>query len=170
MFLRFYLIYFDVSIARRFARSQGRMERNDRCSRWSNVLGANRRLANANSSMLQENNPDAACVYVHTGTYFEMYSDRHEISRKWGKYEKKERQESKESKEIQESSPRNNFLVGNYRLRTGQEVGEYTEAVLRTRRDLSLHRERIATAVDPFVTLIMLIMVYVCLDYSIGIS
>ena len=35
--------------------------------RWSNILGANRRLANAKSSMLQEYNPDAACMYeIHT--------------------------------------------------------------------------------------------------------
>ena len=43
-----------------------KIEENDRCSKWSNVFGANRRLANAKSSMLQENNPDAACMYVHT--------------------------------------------------------------------------------------------------------
>ena len=48
----------------RYARSQGRMERDDICGRWSNISGANRRLANAKSSMLQENNPDAACMYV----------------------------------------------------------------------------------------------------------
>ena len=40
-----------------------KIEENDRCSKWSNVFGANRRLANAKSSMLQENNPDAACMY-----------------------------------------------------------------------------------------------------------
>ena len=51
------------------------MQRNGRCSRWSNILGANRRLANAKISMLQEINPDAACMYVHTS--FDMYSDRH---------------------------------------------------------------------------------------------
>ena len=43
--------------------------------RWSNILGANRRLANAKISMLQENKRDAACVYVHTS--FDTYSDRH---------------------------------------------------------------------------------------------
>ena len=61
------------------ARSQARMEwSNDICSRWSNILGANRRLANAKSAMLQENNPDAACMYVYTrSTYFDMYSGRH---------------------------------------------------------------------------------------------
>ena len=34
--------------------------------RWSNIFGANRRLASAKSSMLQENNPDAphACTYT----------------------------------------------------------------------------------------------------------
>ena len=52
----------------RRARSQG-------CSTWSNILGANRRLANAKSSMLQENNPAAASMYVHTS--FDLYSDRH---------------------------------------------------------------------------------------------
>ena len=46
------------------ARSHGKMERDNICSRISNILGANRRLANANSSMPQENNPDAACMYV----------------------------------------------------------------------------------------------------------
>ena len=47
----------------------------DRCSRWSNILGANRRLANAKSSCLQENNADAACMCVHTSFY--IYSHRH---------------------------------------------------------------------------------------------
>ena len=62
--------------AARYARSQGRMERNDRCSRWSHILGASRLPANAKSSMLQENNPDAACMlYVHMYTSFDMYSD-----------------------------------------------------------------------------------------------
>ena len=53
------------------------MERNDRCNIWSNILGAHRRLANAKSPMLQENNPDAVCMYVHTSTCFGMYSDQH---------------------------------------------------------------------------------------------
>ena len=44
-------------------------------NRWSNILGATRRLAKAKSSMLQENNLDAACMYVHTS--FGMCSDRH---------------------------------------------------------------------------------------------
>ena len=34
----------------------------------NNVNEANRRLANAKSSMLQENNPDAACMH-HTNRY-----------------------------------------------------------------------------------------------------
>ena len=38
-------------------------------------LGANRRLVNAKTSMLQEKNPDAACMCVHTS--FGKYSDRH---------------------------------------------------------------------------------------------
>ena len=51
----------------RYARSQGRMERNDRCiGMWSYILGAKGRLVNAQSSMLQENNPDATCMYVYT--------------------------------------------------------------------------------------------------------
>ena len=55
------------------ARSQGRIERNDRCGRWPNIVGANRRLANAKSFILQENNPDAASMlYVH---YFQDYFD-----------------------------------------------------------------------------------------------
>ena len=32
-------------------------------------------LENAKSFMLQENNPDVACMYIHTS--FDMYSDRH---------------------------------------------------------------------------------------------
>ena len=31
-------------------------------------LGANKRLGNAKSSMLQENNPEAACLYVHSSS------------------------------------------------------------------------------------------------------
>ena len=34
----------------------------DIVSRWSNILGANKRLANAQSSMLQENKRDTACM------------------------------------------------------------------------------------------------------------
>ena len=53
----------------RYARSQGGMDCNyrqiDVICRWSNVLRANRRLANAKSSMLQENKRDAACMYTH---------------------------------------------------------------------------------------------------------
>ena len=48
-----------------YARSQGRTERKDKRSRWSNILGSNRRLANAKSSMLQESN-HAPCTYVRT--------------------------------------------------------------------------------------------------------
>ena len=33
--------------------------------RWSNILGANRRLANAKISMLQENKRDAAFMYTY---------------------------------------------------------------------------------------------------------
>ena len=40
---------------------------------------------------------------------------------------------SEENKEIQEGSPTNNSIVGNYRLRAA-EVGEYTEGVLRSTR------------------------------------
>ena len=40
-----------------------------------NILGANRRLANAKSSMLQEHKLYAACMYVHTSC--RTYSDRH---------------------------------------------------------------------------------------------
>ena len=47
------------------------MERDDECGRWSNILGANTRLANAMHPMLQDNNPDAACMYVHTS--FDIY-------------------------------------------------------------------------------------------------
>ena len=68
-----------ASLSGRNARSQGRMDWNDRqidvVSRWSNILGGNRRLANAKSSMLQENKRDAACMYVQTS--FDTYSDRH---------------------------------------------------------------------------------------------
>ena len=39
------------------------------------MLGANRRLANAKSYMLQEDKRDVACMYVHTS--FDTYSDRH---------------------------------------------------------------------------------------------
>ena len=46
-------------------RSLTRGERNDRCRR-SNILGANSRLASGKSSMLEENSPDAASMYVHT--------------------------------------------------------------------------------------------------------
>ena len=49
----------------------------DRCSRWSNILGANRRLANAKSCMLQGNRRSAACMYVHAS--FDTYSDRHAL-------------------------------------------------------------------------------------------
>ena len=49
----------------------------DRCSRWSNILGANRRLANAKSCMLQGNSRSAACMYVHAS--FDTYSDRHAL-------------------------------------------------------------------------------------------
>ena len=59
----------------RYARSQGRMERNDRCSRWSNIWGANRRPANVKSSMLQENNPDAAGMLHVLHIYFFWYFD-----------------------------------------------------------------------------------------------
>ena len=38
---------------------------------WSNIFGANRRLANAKSSMFQENGLDAVCMYVRTS--FDMY-------------------------------------------------------------------------------------------------
>ena len=54
----------------RYARSQGRSERNDRFSTWSNILGANRRPANAKSSMLQENNPNAAQSMNIIRTYY----------------------------------------------------------------------------------------------------
>ena len=50
------------------------MERNDRCDRWSNILGANRRFAIAKSSIRQENYPDAACLYVHTS--FNTYKQK----------------------------------------------------------------------------------------------
>ena len=43
--------------------------------------------------------------------------------------------------------------MGNYRLRTGQEVGEYTEAVLRTRRDLSIQRSSLGGRLPPPATL-----------------
>ena len=56
----------------RDARSQRSMDWNDRY-----ILGANRRLANAKSSMLQENKRDAACMYVHT---FDTYSGRHVLA------------------------------------------------------------------------------------------
>ena len=62
----------------RYPGSQARMKRNDGCSRWSNIFGANRRLANAKSSVLEENNPDAACMYVHTS--LDMCSDRHVLA------------------------------------------------------------------------------------------
>ena len=39
------------------------------------MLGANRRLANAKSSVLQENKRDEACVYIRTS--FDTYFDRH---------------------------------------------------------------------------------------------
>ena len=58
----------------RYPRSQEWIGMTVKCSRWSNILGACRRLANAKSSMLQKNNPDAACMYVHTS--FDTYSDR----------------------------------------------------------------------------------------------
>ena len=57
----------------RYARSQVRMDWNNRQiyiyvpSRWCNILGANRRLANAKSAMLQENKRDAACMYIRAG-------------------------------------------------------------------------------------------------------
>ena len=41
------------------------------------MFGANRRRANAKSSMLKESNPDAACMYVQTS--LEMHSDRHAL-------------------------------------------------------------------------------------------
>ena len=52
-------------------------ERNDgdEVDRWSNISGANRRLGNAKSSMLQhilqENNPDAACIYFYIHPYMD---------------------------------------------------------------------------------------------------
>ena len=75
--IRTSIIYKALRVAdgsARYARSQGKngLERQmygSTYSRWSNILGANRRLANTKSSMLQENNPDAACMYVHT--YFD---------------------------------------------------------------------------------------------------
>ena len=63
-------------VSARYARSQGRMDWNDICSRGSNILGANRRLANVKNSMVQENNQDAAYMYVHINS-FDTYSDRH---------------------------------------------------------------------------------------------
>ena len=54
------------------------MERNDGCGVWSNILCANTRLGNAKSSMLQEINPDAACMYcIYARTAFYTYSDQH---------------------------------------------------------------------------------------------
>ena len=56
-----------VGVSACYARSQGIIHWNDRCSRWSNMLGTNRRPANDKSSMLQENkNRDGACTYVRT--------------------------------------------------------------------------------------------------------
>ena len=53
-----------------YSRSQRKMGRNEMVSI---ILGVNRRLANAKSAMLQENNPDPACMYVrtHLHTYFD---------------------------------------------------------------------------------------------------
>ena len=44
-------------------------------NRGFNLFGADRRLANAKSSMLQETKRDAACMYAHTS--FDAYSNRH---------------------------------------------------------------------------------------------
>ena len=58
-------VYKALRSAARYARSQGRtwnilrMKRTER----STILGANWRLASAKSSMLQDNNPDAAHMY-----------------------------------------------------------------------------------------------------------
>ena len=141
-----------------YARSHGRMERDhDKCSRWSNIFGANRRLANPKISMLQENNPDAACIVcvllicTPIGTYLvcclvqgwlalccavlcravlcSRYCYRYSTTREKKKKKRtKERQESTEIKEIQEGFRTNNTTVGNYRLRTA-ERWENTPAV-----------------------------------------
>ena len=53
----------------RYARSQGIFDSYQTLyvvSRWSNILGANRRHAIAKSSMLQENKLDVACMYIYT--------------------------------------------------------------------------------------------------------
>ena len=48
----------------------------ERCKcRWSSILGANRRVPSAKSSMLQKNKRDAVCMYEHTS--FDTYSGRH---------------------------------------------------------------------------------------------
>ena len=64
------MIYKALRVAGRFRpltlAHKEEIDWNDRCSRWSNVLGANRRIADAKSSMLQEIKPDAACMYVLT--------------------------------------------------------------------------------------------------------
>ena len=47
----------------------------DVCSKWSTILGANRRLGNAKSAMLQGSKPDAA--WMHALASFDTYCDRH---------------------------------------------------------------------------------------------
>ena len=49
---------------RSLARKNGLELQADVVRRWSNILGANRRLAHAKSSMLQENKRDVLFLYV----------------------------------------------------------------------------------------------------------
>ena len=60
----------------RYARSQGRMEHNNRCSRWSNSFRYKQATCKCQELHAPGKQPDAACMlYVHTS--FDMYSDRH---------------------------------------------------------------------------------------------
>ena len=70
------LLYFACRAAQQLAAAHMRYvtQGATRSGRWSHMLGANSRLANAKSSMLQENRQDAACTQVHTS--FDTYSDR----------------------------------------------------------------------------------------------
>ena len=63
--------------------------------------------------------------------------------KKWGTETKKEvRTAKKESKEIQARFPKKQFSPRQSQAENGGEVGEYTEGVLRSRRDLSLTSSR----------------------------
>ena len=51
---------------RSLGRKNGLELQTDVVGRWSSILGANRRLADAKSSMPQENKRDEAYIYVRT--------------------------------------------------------------------------------------------------------